>query len=127
LQGTRDPFGSREEVEGYGLSSAVTVHWLEDGDHDFRPRKTSGRTTEQNWQEAIAAVVAFVEHLSARLAWAREHHRVDRRPGHDECKLNQFYQAFGVERGYSRDRDLLALPAPQPGRQLSAKRAGKSL
>jgi len=63
LQGTRDPFGSREEVEGYTLSSAVTVHWLEDGDHDFKPRKASGRTAEQNWQEAIAAAVAFVERL----------------------------------------------------------------
>src|SRR5437899_2698626 len=35
LQGTRDPFGSREEVEGYRLPSAVTIRWLEDGNHDF--------------------------------------------------------------------------------------------
>ena len=45
------------------LSSAVTVHWVEDGDHDFRPRKPSGRPVDQNWQEAIAAVVSFVEGL----------------------------------------------------------------
>jgi predicted alpha/beta-hydrolase family hydrolase len=63
LQGTRDPFGSREEVEGYRLSPAVRVEWLEDGDHDFTPRKASGRTSEQNWAEAIAAVVAFVRDL----------------------------------------------------------------
>jgi predicted alpha/beta-hydrolase family hydrolase len=63
LQGTRDPFGSREEVESYRLSSVVTVHWLEDGNHDFTPRKSSGRAAEQNWQEAIAAVVAFVDRL----------------------------------------------------------------
>ena len=61
LQGTRDPFGSREEVEGYRLSPAVTVRWLDDGNHDFAPRKASGRTTEQNWQDAIAAVVGFVK------------------------------------------------------------------
>lgn len=61
LQGTRDPFGSREEVEGYTLSSAISIRWLEDGNHDFTPRKASGRTTEQNWSEAIAAVVDFVE------------------------------------------------------------------
>jgi predicted alpha/beta-hydrolase family hydrolase len=63
LQGTRDPFGSREEVEKYRLSSAASVHWLEDGNHDFVPRKASGRTTEGNWKEAIAAVVAFVKGL----------------------------------------------------------------
>lgn len=38
-QGTRDPFGTREEVAGYPLPSTITVHWLEDGDHDFKPRK----------------------------------------------------------------------------------------
>jgi predicted alpha/beta-hydrolase family hydrolase len=63
LQGTRDPFGSREEVESYRLSSRVAVQWLEDGNHDFAPRKASGRTAEQNWAEAIAAVAAFVESL----------------------------------------------------------------
>lgn len=63
LQGTCDPFGGREEVEGYRLPPSVRVHWLEDGDHDFTPRKASGRTAEQNWQEAIAAAVAFIGRL----------------------------------------------------------------
>jgi uncharacterized protein len=38
-QGTRDIFGSREEVTGYALSKAIDVLWLEDGDHDLKPRK----------------------------------------------------------------------------------------
>lgn len=38
-QGTRDIFGSREEVTGYALSKAIEVLWLEDGDHDLKPRK----------------------------------------------------------------------------------------
>ncbi len=38
-QGTRDPFGTRTEVEGYSLSDAITLHWVEDGDHDLKPRK----------------------------------------------------------------------------------------
>jgi predicted alpha/beta-hydrolase family hydrolase len=63
VQGTRDPFGNREEVKRYRLSPAVRVHWLEDGNHDFTPRKASGRTAEQNWQEAIAEVAAFVKDL----------------------------------------------------------------
>lgn len=42
VQGTRDEFGTREEVGGYVLSPAIEMHWLEDGDHDLRPRKASG-------------------------------------------------------------------------------------
>ncbi|MFS8047547.1 alpha/beta fold hydrolase [Rhizobium sp. BR 314] len=38
-QGTRDLFGSRDEVSGYKLSEMIEILWLEDGDHDFRPRK----------------------------------------------------------------------------------------
>jgi uncharacterized protein len=38
-QGTRDPFGTREEVSGYELSSLIEIVWVEDGDHDLQPRK----------------------------------------------------------------------------------------
>jgi uncharacterized protein len=38
-QGTRDPFGSKEEVESYTLSDHIDLLWLEDGDHDLKPRK----------------------------------------------------------------------------------------
>lgn len=59
-QGTRDPFGTRDEVPGYGLSPAIEVHWLEDGDHDLRPRKAiSGRSYAENLTEAADAVAAF--------------------------------------------------------------------
>ncbi|MCO4319341.1 thioesterase domain-containing protein [Phyllobacterium sp. 21LDTY02-6] len=40
VQGTRDQFGSRDEVAGYRLSDKIEMLWLEDGDHDFRPRKS---------------------------------------------------------------------------------------
>jgi predicted alpha/beta-hydrolase family hydrolase len=37
------------------------VHWLEDGDHDLRPRKAiSGRTFRQNLEEAAGTVAAFM-------------------------------------------------------------------
>lgn len=38
-QGTRDPFGTRAEVAGYELSEQIEVAWVEDGDHDLKPRK----------------------------------------------------------------------------------------
>ncbi len=39
-QGTRDEFGTREDVAHYHLSPAIRMLWLEDGDHDLKPRKT---------------------------------------------------------------------------------------
>jgi predicted alpha/beta-hydrolase family hydrolase len=61
VQGTRDPFGRPEEVAGYALSRAIRLRWIEDGDHDLRPRVCSGRTHEQNLTEALDAVAEFVE------------------------------------------------------------------
>jgi uncharacterized protein len=37
--GTRDTFGSREEVASYTLAAAIRIHWLLDGDHDLKPRR----------------------------------------------------------------------------------------
>jgi len=63
LQGTRDPLGSPDDVRGYDLAPAIRVHWLEDGDHGFKPRKASGRSERQNWDEAIGAMAGFVSDL----------------------------------------------------------------
>ncbi len=59
-QGTRDPFGGPEEAAGYGLSPAVSLRPVPDGDHDFRPRKKSGRTWEENISAAAEAVADFI-------------------------------------------------------------------
>ena len=47
LQGTRDPFGTREDVAGYALSAAIRIAWLEGGDHSSVPAR-SRRTEAQN-------------------------------------------------------------------------------
>ena len=44
LQGERDPFGTPPEVSRYDLAPAIRVDWIPDGDHSFKPRKSSGRT-----------------------------------------------------------------------------------
>lgn len=59
-QGTRDPFGTAEEVRRYRLSPAIRLHWAEDGDHSLVPRKASGRTAERNWAEAMDTIAAFL-------------------------------------------------------------------
>jgi uncharacterized protein len=60
VQGERDPFGNRPDVEAYRLSEQVHIYWLPDGDHSFKPRKASGRTQEENWREGVAAMAAFL-------------------------------------------------------------------
>ena len=60
LQGTRDPFGTPEQVGGYELSLAIRVQWLEDGDHSLKPRVKSGRTLAQNLAEAMDATAEFI-------------------------------------------------------------------
>jgi len=62
-QGTRDTLGNAQEVAGYSLSPAIHLHWAEDGDHDLKPRKASGRSAEQNWTEAVAALDGFFRSL----------------------------------------------------------------
>lgn len=66
VQGTRDAFGPREEVEGYRLSSSIRIAWIEDGDHSFKPRTASGRSESQNLSEAVALVREFLEGLAGR-------------------------------------------------------------
>lgn len=65
VQGTRDPFGTREEVEGYTLSPSIELFWLEDGDHDLRPRKSvSGLTAADHLASAAARVRAWADALA---------------------------------------------------------------
>ncbi|MBX3098898.1 MAG: dienelactone hydrolase [Salinibacterium sp.] len=61
VQGTRDEFGTRDDVAGYRLSPAVELVWLEDGDHGLRPRKAiSGFTYKQHLESAADAALAFI-------------------------------------------------------------------
>jgi predicted alpha/beta-hydrolase family hydrolase len=63
VQGERDPFGNRAEVAGYALSGAIRLAWIEDGDHDLKPRKSSGTTQQRNWEAALGEVGKFVASL----------------------------------------------------------------
>ncbi|MDP6603584.1 MAG: alpha/beta hydrolase [Rhodospirillales bacterium] len=63
VQGDRDSLGARADVRDYALSAAVGLHWLADGDHGFKPRKASGRTERENWEEGLEAAAGFLEGL----------------------------------------------------------------
>ncbi|OCO98425.1 MULTISPECIES: alpha/beta family hydrolase [unclassified Ensifer] len=65
-QGTRDEFGTREEVPGYALSDAIEVLWLEDGDHDLKPRKSiSGFSAADHLQTLAGAVSTWAAPLTS--------------------------------------------------------------
>ncbi|PWG63768.1 alpha/beta family hydrolase [Spiribacter halobius] len=64
LQGERDAFGSRAEVAGYRLAPSIRIAWLPDGDHDFRPRRQSGVTLQDNYGTAVAEARAFCQSLA---------------------------------------------------------------
>lgn len=59
-QGTRDPFGGYEELVPYSLPDNVRVCWIEDGDHDLKPRKASGRSYSENIEAAIDNGARFI-------------------------------------------------------------------
>nr|WP_150103173.1 alpha/beta family hydrolase [Hyphomicrobium denitrificans] len=63
VQGERDPFGNRAEVEALPLSKSIKLVWMNDGDHDFGPRGRSGFTRKGNLAEAADAVAAFISSL----------------------------------------------------------------
>ena len=67
VQGERDPFGSRAEVqallEAKHLSPAIRFHWAGDGDHDLGPRRASGFTRKANLAAAADAVAAWCQTL----------------------------------------------------------------
>lgn len=60
LQGERDTFGSRAELAEFPFSPNVSVHWLTDGDHGFKPRKVSGVSEQENMQYAADTIKYFV-------------------------------------------------------------------
>jgi predicted alpha/beta-hydrolase family hydrolase len=65
VQGTRDSFGTREEVSSYTLSRSVDILWLEDGDHDLKPRKSvSGFTTADHLKAMADRVAAWAKGLA---------------------------------------------------------------
>ena len=53
VQGTNDAFGTREDVAGYALSSSITFHWIEGGNHDLR---AAGRKKAECWAEVVETV-----------------------------------------------------------------------
>jgi len=63
--GTRDAFGAPAELEREAkrIRGRVSFHWVETGDHGFKPLKASGLTAADALSGVAAAVVDFVAGL----------------------------------------------------------------
>jgi len=66
VSGTRDAFGTPAELQRAAkkLRGPVSFHWVETGDHGFKPLKSSGLTVDGVLADVAAAVVDFVTRLS---------------------------------------------------------------
>jgi predicted alpha/beta-hydrolase family hydrolase len=62
VSGTRDAFGTPAELQRHAkkLKGPVSFHWVETGDHGFKPLKSSGLTVDAVLADVSAAVVEFV-------------------------------------------------------------------
>ncbi|WP_261884782.1 alpha/beta fold hydrolase [Vibrio pomeroyi] len=63
LQGERDTFGKREEFANFNLSDSIRVEFIPDGDHSFKPRKSSGYTEQQNIALTVEKLSAFIKEV----------------------------------------------------------------
>jgi len=65
VQGTRDVFGTRADVSAYTLSPAIEILWLEDGDHDLKPRKSiSGFSSADHLKTMAEAVSIWADRIT---------------------------------------------------------------
>jgi len=67
VSGTRDAFGTPEELKRYAkkIKGTVTFRWIETGDHGFKPLKSSGLTVDGVLSVVASEVVHFVRSLPA--------------------------------------------------------------
>ena len=59
-QGKRDKLGTEQEVMNYYLPLKINWCWLEDGDHDFKPRVKSGFKQQQHLFKASNSIAYFI-------------------------------------------------------------------
>ncbi|SNS06523.1 Alpha/beta hydrolase family protein [Antarctobacter heliothermus] len=66
-QGTRDPFGTQDEVAGYDLSDRISLNWVDNGDHDLKTRKrVTGLTPQDSLMQVCEVAAAWCSTLIKR-------------------------------------------------------------
>ncbi|MFC0116337.1 alpha/beta family hydrolase [Pseudoalteromonas xiamenensis] len=63
VQGERDTFGTKDEVLGLPIPQTIKFEWLQDGDHSFKPRKSSGYSESGHRVTAANAISDFINRV----------------------------------------------------------------
>ncbi|WP_420546912.1 alpha/beta fold hydrolase [Curvivirga sp.] len=70
LQGDRDPFGKSEEISQLQVDNphwpnrdktgSISITWVPDGDHNFKPRVKSGHTHDENLSSVAKKISTYI-------------------------------------------------------------------
>ena len=65
VSGTRDAFATPDELRRNArrIKGKVAYHWVDTGDHGYKPLKSSGRSASQVLDDVAEAVVNWVSAL----------------------------------------------------------------
>jgi predicted alpha/beta-hydrolase family hydrolase len=65
VSGTRDAFATPDELRGSArkIKGKVAYHWVDTGDHGFKPLKSSGRSVAEVLDDVATTVVEWVSAL----------------------------------------------------------------
>lgn len=64
VQGERDKFGGINEIPQWNLDSRIKLSWITDGDHSFKPRKSSGTNLNANLQHCLSICDDFIGEIT---------------------------------------------------------------
>ena len=69
VQGSRDPFGTPDELRPHveGLAAPVTVHGVENGDHSLAPPKSGPLSVDQVYSQLQDVIAAWIADLLLRI------------------------------------------------------------
>jgi len=64
IQGDRDALGNKDEISQYQISPQCQLVFLDDGDHNLKPRMKSGFTHQQHINSAINEITRFIDEIN---------------------------------------------------------------
>lgn len=67
VQGSRDKLGDDQAIKHYDLPAHCQVVFLEDGDHDFKPRVKSGFNHDQHIHTAAKTISDYIDKVTEKV------------------------------------------------------------
>ena len=58
VQGTKDPFGTKDDVAAYTLSPAIAIEWIEGGNHDLAAKPPGPAASRQRVVELVTTFLS---------------------------------------------------------------------